>query len=230
MVEIPSAKLERIQVPVLAEPFTRPTFRNTYRNTRRNTHGHRPWASATALSLVLALAGCGSSRYESRNGPPPGPAGSATSSAPPRSSSGTASTSPTPGQPATGSPASALVPERKFLADWFNGTPVVINFDREGALCVEVPLQFAFEPGQSKPSAALVKVVDRVGASLRRVPTAKVHVSTPPDPAKPDVAMAERRAQAVREAVVGKGVNAIRIAGAGASSTVSGVQLRIVMP
>ncbi len=107
---------------------------------------------------------------------------------------------------------------------------MVINFDRDGALCVEVPLQFAFEPGQSKPSPALVKVVDRVGASLRRVSTAKVHIAAPPDPAKPDAALADRRAQVVRDAVVGKGVNAIRIAGVGASTTVSGVQMRIVMP
>jgi outer membrane protein OmpA-like peptidoglycan-associated protein len=186
---------------------------------------------AAALCAAVALAGCSSPRYESRDGQPSSTGGSST--APPKggaSSPPPSSATTPPSQAASGAPAAALVPERKFLADWFNGTPVVINFDRDGALCVEVPLQFAFAPGQSKPSPALAKVVDRVGASLRRVPTAKVHVSAPPDPAKPDAAMADRRAQAVRDAVVSKGVNAIRMASVGTSNTVSGVQFRIVMP
>lgn len=185
---------------------------------------------AAVLCAAVALAGCSSPRYESRDGQPSSTGGSTVppkggASSPPN----TSATTP-PSQAASGAPAAALVPERKFLADWFNGTPVVINFDRDGALCVEVPLQFAFAPGQSKPSPALAKVVDRVSASLRRVPTAKVHVSAPPDPAKPDAAMADRRALAARDAVVSKGVNAIRMASVGASNTVSGVQFRIVMP
>lgn len=119
------------------------------------------------------------------------------------------------GRPAA--PAAALVPERKYLADWFSGTPVTIAFDRDGALRVEVPLEFAFTPGQSKMKPALGKVLDRVGTSLRRVRDARVHVAAPADlvtaqAAKTDATMADKRGAAIRDAIVSRGVNLIRIA------------------
>ncbi len=75
---------------------------------------------------------------------------------------------------------------------------------------VEVPLQFAFDAGNDKPKPALRKVLDHVATSLRRVTTTRFATQAPADPAKPDPALAERRAKAVSAYLVTRAVNAQR--------------------
>lgn len=180
-------------------------------------------ALVIACSGFALLAGCGS-----RGGGTASPSSNGSTTSMPSSGSTGAAAGTAPG--GATSPSVALIPERKFLSDWFSGTPVTIDFDREGALRVDVPLQYAFDPRQSKLKPALSKVLDHVGTSLRRVPTSRVHVSAPPDTgAVVDTALAGKRATAVRDGVVSKGVNAIRIASVTPSTTGS-VQIRILMP
>lgn len=182
-----------------------------------------PWpvthrSTFMALGLLAALlTGCGT---------PGGTAPGTTSPGTGFPSSGAGGSSPSAEAP---SPADALEAERKYLVEWFAGTPVVIEIDRVGVLRVEVPLQFAFDARQSKPKPALMKVLDRVGTSLRRVPTSRVHLLAPPDATAPtDGVLVEKRVKAVREEVVSRGVNAIRIAGT-SPSTNGNVQIRLSM-
>jgi hypothetical protein len=170
---------------------------------------------AVVLSACASRQGDGAPVRSAGVGAPGATKASAASSATPDSAptaSGPSSSS--DGRPAT--PAAALVPERKYLADWFSGTPVTIAFDRDGSLRVEVPLEFAFAPGQSKPKPALGKVLDRVGTSLRRVRDARALVAAPADVVsnpslKPDATLADKRGVAIRDAIVSRGVNLIRV-------------------
>jgi outer membrane protein OmpA-like peptidoglycan-associated protein len=123
----------------------------------------------------------------------------------------------------------ALVAERKFLQEWFNGTPVMIEMDGESALRVEVPLQFAFGPRSAEVTKALQKVVDNVSQSLRRVPTAMYEISAPPDAGSSDLQLATRRAEAVRAAITRRAVLPQR-AGAVVGAPSGNVQLRLVIP
>ncbi len=184
------------------------------------------WAGLAVTGLVSTwLGGCASRGIERGPGPAPN-----TGSTP--SNSGSTAATPSPPSPAESKavpPPDALVPERKYLSDWFAGTPVLIDFERDGALRVEVPLQHAFDARQTKVKPALFKVLDRVATSLRRVPNARAVVTAPGDPNPPiDAALADTRVKSVREAIVSRGVNAIRVSGAAPSNT-GMVQIRIVM-
>lgn len=191
------------------------------------SHATRSPAAATRIGIAgLCLfaglvAGCGT-----RGGTVPGSTTPGASD--PWSTGGSQGT--VPATPATPGASDALVAERRYLNEWFAGTPVVIEIDRDGALRVEVPLQFAFDARQTKPKPALQKVLDRVGTSLRRVPTARVHLLAPPDPSAPtDGVLVDKRLKAVREEVVSRGVNAIRIGSTSPSSN-GNVHIRMVMP
>jgi outer membrane protein OmpA-like peptidoglycan-associated protein len=160
--------------------------------------------------------------------PLPWPRGGATAPGNTPSPSGDASTS---ADPRNATAAKILQDERKHLADWFSGTPVVIEIDREGGLRVDVPMEFAFDAGQIKPKPALVAVLDRVGVSLRRAATTRVQASAPADAQRTDAGLAERRTVAVREAIMGRGVNAIRMVGGVPANLLStGVCIRILVP
>jgi outer membrane protein OmpA-like peptidoglycan-associated protein len=191
--------------------------------------GWKPGATRTAVlataSAAVLVAGC-ASRQESP-WPPPAPppaAGTTVSPAPPPSAQTGTVVGPDR-SPRT--PAAILAPERKYLAERFAGTPVTIAFDPEGALVVDVPLVYAFDPGRDQPKPALLKVLDYVGTSLRRVQASRFTVSAPDDAKKPVVGLADRRAAAVGKYIVTRGVNALRAAGTSADDAF-GVRVRIV--
>lgn len=181
-------------------------------------------ALMTVAFAALSIGGCAS---RAAAPPPPAPApAKPTSPAPPPAATAT------PVEPtmsigsAQGKPLAALAPERKYLAERFAGTPVTIAFDDAGALVVEVPLRFAFDAGRDDAKPALKKVLDYVATSLRRVTATTFTVQAPAD-AKPDPALAERRAKAVSAYVVSRAVPVQRSAGASAASE-GGVRVRIM--
>lgn len=136
-----------------------------------------------------------------------------------------------PPAPADSPPAAAtpLAIERRWLQQWFEGTPVRIGQDADGSLAVEVPREFCFDPGRSAVKPALAAVLDKVAESLRRVSQAKlVLVAAPPDAdAAPPLAL--QRAAAMRRHLMTRGVLASRIAAATASDTTA-VRLRMDLP
>ena len=136
-----------------------------------------------------------------------------------------------PPAPADAPPAAAtpLAIERRWLQQWFDGTPVRIEQDADGALTVAVPREFCFDAGRSAVKPALAAVLDKVAESLRRVAQAKlVLVAAPPDgdAASP---LALQRAAAVRRHLMTRGVLASRIA-APAAAEGAAVRLRVDLP
>jgi outer membrane protein OmpA-like peptidoglycan-associated protein len=111
-----------------------------------------------------------------------------------------------PAEPAKPAVASMLVAEQRWLGEWFGGTPVVIAPDRDGALRVEVPLEFAFDKGQTKVKPPLAAVLDKVSTSLKRQAGARIEVSAPTDGGN-----AHERGASVRDYLVAKGVAYRRI-------------------
>lgn len=138
--------------------------------------------------------------------------------------------SPPPAPP--DSPPAAATPlaiERRWLQQWFEGTPVRIAQDADGTLAVEVPREFCFDAGRSTVKPALAAVLDKVAESLRRVSQAKlVLVAAPPD-ADAAVPLALQRATAMRRHLMTRGVLSSRIATATASDTAA-VRLRMDLP
>jgi outer membrane protein OmpA-like peptidoglycan-associated protein len=133
---------------------------------------------------------------------------------------------PTPGTPA----ATPLATEQRFLEDWFRGTPVVIAAQPPVTLQLDVPLANSFDAGKSDIKPALNAVLDRVAQSLLRQNAARIHVNAPAD-ASGSAALAQSRAQRVREALGSKGVAATRVAVTEATPRAGGpVQLRLTLP
>ena len=120
----------------------------------------------TALLFALALGGCASTP------PPAPPAEVAVPPAPPVEP-------PTPAQQRTDA-AAKLAVERQWLASWFKGTPVVVGQRADGAVFVDVPREFCFEPGRDVVKPALAAVLDKVAQSLRRLPIAELHLIAAP--------------------------------------------------
>lgn len=174
-------------------------------------------AAALALLACAVLVGCAGLQPQ-----PPDPAPGAT---PPTSAPQT------PANQRAGAPA-ALTVERQWLQSWFKGTPVVIERADNGAIAVDVPLEFSFKPGGAAVQPALAAVLDKVAESLRRVPSsALVRVAAPGDGANAarnnrDVTLALERAAAVRERLRSRGVPSARLAQPSAAAA-SAVQLRI---
>ncbi|HET9978563.1 MAG TPA: hypothetical protein VFQ20_14085 [Burkholderiaceae bacterium] len=176
------------------------------------------------LALLFVLAAC------STPGPMPGSSGSSGSSGspgsvPPAVSGGDAR----PSAPRPGAPPSPLAGEQRFLNGWFGGTPVVIGLQDNGVLDVDVPLLHAFNAGLATPKPALVAVLDRVGESLRRQSQARVTVAAPGD-GPGNVALAQARAQRVRELLVARHVAATRISVLPGAAGANFVQMRIALP
>jgi len=151
-----------------------------------------------ALAAALLLGGCASP-------PPAGP--------------------PTPAQ-RTGV-AEALAVERQWLDAWFKGTPVRIGQRPDGAIDIEVPREFCFDPGRSVVKPALAAVLDKLAESLRRVPLAHVPlIVAPGDSATAPPSLAQQRAQQVRDQLRSRGVAAERL-GSPAETTAAVVHLRM---
>ncbi len=179
-----------------------------------------------AFAAAATLAGCASKQDPSWPPPPPPSATGGTSA-------GGTVAAPAPSGATTGpvagprTPAAILGPERKYLAERFAGTPVTIDFDPEGALIIDVPMAHAFDAGRDQPRPALLKVLDYVSTSLRRVTATRFMVTAAGDVKKPVVGLADRRAAAVGKYIVTRGVNSLRLAATSADDAV-GVRVRIV--
>lgn len=182
--------------------------------TRRTTPSIRAWPRAWILLAACALAGCASVPTPPTTAPTPAPAPSP-APAPPR---------PTPdGRAAL--PA-ALKTERQWLDSWFHGTPVLIAQRSDGALLVDVPREFCFDPGRSQVKPALAAVLDKVAQTLRRRPDAHVALMAAPGDDAKATALALQRAAQVNKHLRTRGVPAARL-GPPSVTTAAAVQLRI---
>jgi hypothetical protein len=140
-------------------------------------------AIAAVLAGLTLLAGCGVT-------PTKPPAAGATTPAP--------AEPPRPGQP----PPGVLAAEVTWMKQLFEGTPVAIVAEDDGAMRVDVPLTFAFDDKSTAPKAPLRAVMDKVAQSLARQASAKVHVATPGPVA---------RGAAMRNYLMGRGVVGLRV-------------------
>jgi outer membrane protein OmpA-like peptidoglycan-associated protein len=180
------------------------------------------WRTPLGLLTVLLMSACASSPSSSQ--------GSGVFSAPsPNAMPGdpnAAPRAPAPGTP----PATALATEQRFLEDWFRGTPVVIAAQPPMTLQLDVPLANSFDAGKADIKPALNAVLNRVAQSLLRQSTARIHVNAPAD-ASGNAALAQSRAQRVREALGSRGIAATRVALTETAPRSGGpVQLRLTIP
>jgi len=120
----------------------------------------------------------------------------------------------------------ALGVERAWLQSWFEGTPVAIAQRSDGAVTVEVPLEFCFEPGRDKVKPALAAVLDKVAESLRRRPLTRLALLAAPGDTADKAPLATRRALQVQHHLLARGVPAARI-GKPTTTATAAVQLRI---
>lgn len=155
-----------------------------------------------ALLLILTLAVCACTTVA----PPP-----------------TAAPVPAPQPPPL---AAALSVEQRWLNSWFSGTPVQIAQRDDGALLVEVPREFCFDPGRSTVKPALAAVLDKVAESLRRRPMAYLTLLAAPGDGTGTTPLALRRAVQAHAHLRRRGVAATRLAEPTAASAAA-VQLRI---
>jgi outer membrane protein OmpA-like peptidoglycan-associated protein len=120
----------------------------------------------------------------------------------------------------------ALGVERAWLQSWFEGTPVAIAQRPDGAVSVEVPREFCFEPGRDKVKPALAAVLDKVAESLRRRSPTRLALLAAPGDTADEAPLAKRRALQVRHHLLARGVPAARIDKSTTTATAA-VQLRI---
>lgn len=132
---------------------------------------------------------------------------------------------PTPAEQRTAA-ASTLAVERQWLAAWFKGTPVVIAQRPSGAVVVDVPREWCFDPGKDAVKPALAAVLDKVAQSMRRTAIAELHLVAAPGDTAAGNALALRRAARVHEYLRSRGVAEARLAKPTAT-TVNAVQLRM---
>jgi outer membrane protein OmpA-like peptidoglycan-associated protein len=169
--------------------------------------------------LALSIAACSTTKPAPSPGvsalPPPAPA--PVDVAPPK---------PAPAPP----PASPLATEQRFLEDWFRGTPVLIAAQDNGTLQVDVPLANSFDAGKADIKPALGAVLERVAESLRRQAGARITIAAAAD-ARGSGALANTRAQRVREHLLSRRIAAPRISLAEAPMRAGGpVQMRLAIP
>ena len=97
-------------------------------------------------------------------------------------------------------------------------------------LQLDVPLANSFEAGKADIKPALNAVLDRVAQSLLRQSAARIHVNAPTD-AGGGAALAQSRAQRVRDALGSKGIAATRVALTETAPRSGGpIQLRLTIP
>ena len=146
---------------------------------------------------------------------------------------GCAGVTPAPSPPPPTTPAQrtaaaeALQVERQWLGQWFRDTPVKIAQRGDGAMTIEVPREFSFDPGKSGIKPALAAVLDKVSESLRRATQAQVALIAAPDDAAVTTPLATQRAEKVREHLRSKGVADARL-GKPAPAAAGTVVLRLV--
>jgi hypothetical protein len=162
---------------------------------------------ATVLAVLIVLAACGAAPTRPTTpSTTPGVSGapSAPAEAPPR-----------PGQP----PPNVLAAEVTWMKQLFEGTPVAIVAEDDGAMRVDVPLSFSFDDKATAPKPPLRAVMDKVAQTLARQPSAKVHVGTPGPAA---------RTTAMRNYLMGRGVVGLRVVALNPPPSDSAVTLRVV--
>jgi outer membrane protein OmpA-like peptidoglycan-associated protein len=141
-----------------------------------------------------------------------------------------ATPAPAPG-PAQGPAAAAdgLAAERRWLRQWFDGTPVRIEQPADGQLRVAVPREFCFDNGKSRVKPPLAAVLAKVAESLRRQPQAQLALVSMPDDEARGKALAGERAAQVRRVLNERGVPSGRLGG---ETSVGGevLQLHITLP
>ncbi|HYN60185.1 MAG TPA: hypothetical protein VET87_11610 [Rubrivivax sp.] len=143
-------------------------------------------------------------------------------------------TPPSPPKPAASAPSpdqraavpAALAVERQWLQSWFQGTPVLIAQRSDGALTIEVPREFCFDPGRSEVKPALAAVLNKVAESMRRVPLARLPWVAAPDDANGSASLALQRATQVHKHLRSQGVPAARM-GKPTGTAAAAVQLRM---
>lgn len=172
---------------------------------------HRSVRTLTSL-MAVALAACGCVSVA----PPAAPQAAATAAP-------AASAAPADRRAAV--PA-ALVTEQQWLQSWFQGTPVLIDRGGDGAVKVEVPIDFCFDRGRSTVKPPLAVVLDKVAESLRRVPLARLSLVAAPGDEKGAASLALERAAQVHKYLLSRGVPAARLAKPTATSA-GAVQLRM---
>lgn len=178
-----------------------------------------------ALLVFLVVAACAS-------GPVPAPSpqdpvvGTTATVAPAPAPSAPAPAASTPAELRTAA-ASTLAVERQWLSSWFKGTPVVIAQRPNGAVVVEVPREFCFDPGQDVIKPALAAVLDKVSQSMRRTAIAELHlIAAPADASGSAATLGARRATRVYEFLRARGVPEARLTKP-TSTGGTAVQLRI---
>ena len=150
------------------------------------------------MGLVLLVAGCAS------RAPVPAPR---TAQAPASQAEARAEP-PAPPTPAPATPkVSPLASEQRWLAQWFEGTPVAIQSEPDGSLQLTVPTVHSFDQKSTTPKPALKAVLDKVGQSLKRKPTTRLAIAAPGQ-------TGTARAQAARQHVVARGVAKHRVTAA----------------
>lgn len=147
---------------------------------------HKNARRLSQICAVVWLAGCASR-------PAPQPPEPVPTPAPAPASAPTVPSAPTVAAP--------LAHEQRWLRDLFQGTPVNVAAGPRGELRVEVPVQYAFDAGQPAVKPPLGAVLDKVAASLGRLPRTRVQVAAP----------AAERNETLRNALVARGVAAYRI-------------------
>ena len=179
-------------------------------------------ARMASLVVLAALAACASDRASppSREEPATPVAVAPVPEPPPP-----VAPPPTPAEQRTAA-ASTLAVERQWLAAWFKGTPVVIAQRPNGAVTVDVPREFCFDPGQDVIKPALAAVLDKVAQSMRRTAIAELSLIAAPADASGGAALAVKRATRVRESLRSRGVAEPRLTKPTAASGPA-VQLRI---
>ncbi len=182
-------------------------------------------AKFAALLTLLSLAGCASGPATAPSSQ--GPSAAATVDVvPPSVASSPAAAASSPAELRTAA-ASTLAVERQWLAAWFKGTGVVIAQHPSGAVTVDVPREFCFDPGKDAVKPALGAVLEKVAQSMRRTAIAELHlIAAPDDAGGKGTALAMKRATHVYDFLRARGVAETRLA---KPSTARGpaVQLRI---
>lgn len=131
--------------------------------------------------------------------------------------------------PAPAASTGPLTAERQWLQAWFKDTPVRIAQRPDGAVTVDVPTAFCFDPGRTEVKPALAAVLDKVAESLRRVPQARLARLAAPDDDSVSAALAQERALRVQRHLRSRGVAVARL-GTAVVTTEAAVQLRMEVP
>ncbi|MBI5255183.1 MAG: hypothetical protein HY855_01685 [Burkholderiales bacterium] len=170
------------------------------------------------LGAALLLAGCA--------GAPRTPAQAPGSAAAPAAQAGPGQAPHARGEPRAAAPAASapgprpqpLAGEQRWLSQLFEGTPVRIDVEPDGAaLLLRVPMAHSFETDSPQPKPALAAVLDKLSQSLKRQPASKLQIGAPGPAA---------RALAARRHLLSRGVAAHRVEAASAAGG-DGVVLRL---